>query len=76
MQRITTNSKVRVLIYGSDNNAILVKKALQSSSKDNFVIVGFIDTDRNKVNNYIEQIGYIIQRASKLKEKRNVERLI
>ncbi|HSB94499.1 MAG TPA: nucleoside-diphosphate sugar epimerase/dehydratase, partial [Flavitalea sp.] len=77
MQRITTNSKVRVLIYGSDNNAILVKKALQSSSKDNFVIVGFIDSDKNKVNSYIEQIRvYHFKDLQKLKEKRNVERLI
>ncbi len=77
VKRIHTDSKVRVLIYGSDNNAILIKKALQSSSKDNFVIVGFIDTDRNKVNSFIEQIKvYHLKDLRKLKDKRNVEKLI
>lgn len=77
IKRIHSDSKIKVLIYGSDNNAILVKKALQSSSKDNFIIVGFIDTDRNKVNTYIEQIKvYHMNDLKKLKEKRNVEKLI
>lgn len=77
VKRIHSDSKIRVLIYGSDNNAILIKKALQSSSKDDFIIVGFIDTDKNKVNNYIEQIKvYHLRDLKKLKEKRNVEKLI
>ncbi|MGZ5246598.1 MAG: polysaccharide biosynthesis protein [Flavitalea sp.] len=77
IKKIHSDSKIKVLIYGSDNNAILVKKALQSSSKDNFIIVGFIDTDRNKINSYIEQIKvYHMNDLKKLKEKRNVEKLI
>ncbi len=77
VKRIHSDSKVKVLIYGADNNAILIKKALQSSNKDNFIIVGFIDSNKNRVNSYIEQIKvYHIKDLKKLKEKRNVEKLI
>jgi FlaA1/EpsC-like NDP-sugar epimerase len=77
LKRITSDNKERILIYGSDSSAVLIKQALQAGNKDNFVIVGFIDTDRNKVNSNIEQIKvYHVKDLTKLKYKRNVDKLI
>lgn len=76
-KRISTPIKERVLIFGSESNSLLIKQALQHSSQDQFNIVGFIDTDRNKVNSYIEQVKvYHIDDLKKLAEKFNVDRLI
>jgi len=73
----SNTKKTVVLIYGSDNSAVLVKQALQSSAKTNFDIVGFIDDDPSKVNKEIEQVKvYNIGKLDKLKDKYNVDKLI
>jgi len=70
-------TKITVLIYGSDNNAILVKQAVETSAKTNFSVIGFVDDDPAKINKEIEQVKvYDIDKLDKLIEKRKVDKLI
>jgi len=69
--------KIRVLIYGADNNAILVKQALERSEESTFVVVGFVETDRSKLNNVLEQKKvYHLRDLRALKEKKGVDQLV
>jgi FlaA1/EpsC-like NDP-sugar epimerase len=69
--------KTVVVIYGSDNNAVLVKQALESSAKANFAVVGFVDNNVKKIDKDIQQVRvYHIDKLEKLKEKHNVDKLI
>ena len=45
----STGQKNAVVIYGSDDNAILVKQALENSVKSNFSVIGFVDDNTNKI---------------------------
>ncbi len=73
----STAKKTVVLIYGSDNNAVLVKQALEASAKTNFAVVGFVDDDGKKIDKEIQQVRvYHIDKLAKLKEKHNVDKLI
>jgi FlaA1/EpsC-like NDP-sugar epimerase len=77
---INNNSNAKksvVLIYGSDNNAVLVKQALETSANTNFAVVGFVDDDGKKIDKEIQQVRvYHIDRLAKLKEKHKVDKLI
>jgi FlaA1/EpsC-like NDP-sugar epimerase len=77
---INNNSNAKktvVLIYGSDNNAVLVKQALETSAKTNFAVVGFVDDDVKKIDKEIQQVRvYHIDKLAKLKGKHNVDKLI
>src|SRR5690606_6246095 len=44
----------RVLIYGSDRNAVLVKQALGNDPDINYVVEGFVSPDRSMLNSYLE----------------------
>jgi FlaA1/EpsC-like NDP-sugar epimerase len=67
----------RVLIYGSDNNAVFVKQALSNDKEINYVVEGFISTDRSMLNSYLEQKKvYHIKDLAMLKRKKNIEELI
>jgi FlaA1/EpsC-like NDP-sugar epimerase len=73
----TTAKKTTVLIYGSDNNAVLVKQALEASANTNFSVVGFVDDGSKKIDKEIQQVRvYHIDKLGKLKEKHNVDKLI
>ena len=73
----STAQKTVVLIYGSDNNAVLVKQALEASAKTNFSVVGFVDDSGKKIDKEIQQVRvYHIDKLSKLKEKHKVDKLI
>lgn len=73
----STQDKKRVLIFGSDFNAILIKQAIESSSTNNFIIVGFVETDSRKINTYIQQKRvYHINGLNRLKEKFKVDQMI
>jgi FlaA1/EpsC-like NDP-sugar epimerase len=48
-----TGDQKKVLIYGSDNKAVLIKQALFSGNQ--FIFEGFIETDLKKVNSSIQQ---------------------
>jgi FlaA1/EpsC-like NDP-sugar epimerase len=70
-------AKTVVVIYGSDNNAVLVKQALEASAKTNFFVAGFVDEDVNTIDKEIQQIRvYHIDKLSKLKEKHKVDKLV
>lgn len=49
------NVKDNILIYGTDNTSILVKKALDTCQETPINVFGFIDDDQDKVNKHIEQ---------------------
>lgn len=76
-KHINTENKENVLVYGSDTEAILVKQAIESSSANQFVIAGFIETDSNKVNTYIQQKKvYHLKMLATLKSKKKISKLI
>ena len=73
----TTAKRTVVLIYGSDNNAVFVKQALEASANTNFSVVGFVDGGSKKIDKEIQQVRvYHIDKLAKLKEKHNVDKLI
>jgi len=73
----TATKKTTVLIYGSDDNAVLVKQALEASADTNFSVVGFVDDGSKKIDKDIQQVRvYHIDKLGKLKEKHNVDKLI
>lgn len=73
----TATKKTTVLIYGSDDNAVLVKQALEASVDTNFSVVGFVDDGSKKIDKDIQQVRvYHIDKLGKLKEKHDVDKLI
>src|SRR5690606_37814016 len=77
MRKVRDVDTVKVLIYGSDQNAVMAKQALESSTESRFVIVGFIDTHRGKLNSYIERKRvYHIKDLAMLKQKYAIDKLI
>jgi len=73
----SAGKKTVVLIYGSDNNAVLVKQALEASADTNFVVAGFIDDNGKKIDKEIQQVRvYHFDKLAKLQEKHNVDKLI
>lgn len=73
----SAGKKTVVLIYGSDNNAVLVKQALEASANTNFVVAGFVDDNGKKIDKDIQQVRvYHIDKLAKLQEKHNVDKLI
>lgn len=77
---INNNSNAKksvVLIYGSDNNAVLVKQALETSANTNFAVVGFVDDGGKKIDKEIQQVRvYHIDKLAKLKYKHKVDKLV
>lgn len=77
MRRVRDVDTVKVLIYGSDQNAVMAKQALENSTESKFVVVGFIDTNRAKLNSYIERKKvYHIKDLMMLKNKYSVDQLV
>ena len=75
--RLSKRDKVRVLIYGADDKAVLVKRALESSVTSKFIVIGFIDTDRSRLNSLVEQKKvYHIKDLGLLKETKHVDQLL
>jgi FlaA1/EpsC-like NDP-sugar epimerase len=69
--------KSAVVIYGSDNNAILIKQALENSANANFTVIGFVDDKTDKINKEISGVMiYNFNKLSQLKKKHHVEKLI
>ena len=76
-RRTSNPNKESVLIYGSDNRAILIKRAIEATKMDAFSILGFIEANGKKVNASIEQKKvYHISDLEQLKEKFNLQKLI
>jgi FlaA1/EpsC-like NDP-sugar epimerase len=75
--RLDSRKLVHVLIYGSDNNAILVKQALENSNSVQYIIEGFIDRNRAHLHNYIQQKKvYHFTELSKLKATKKIDQLV
>ncbi|PTX19027.1 FlaA1/EpsC-like NDP-sugar epimerase [Pontibacter mucosus] len=67
----------RVLIYGANGFAILLKQALETSGMGRFVILGFLDENSNKVNKHIHQKKvYHIDDIERLQEKLKVDKVM
>jgi FlaA1/EpsC-like NDP-sugar epimerase len=71
----TTGDQKKVLIYGSDNKAVLIKQALLSGNQ--FLFEGFVETDFKKVNSSIQQ-GKVFHKKDlpKLKANNKIDILI
>jgi len=77
VKHITNPNREKILIYGSDSSAVLVKQALESSNVKDLQILGFIDINNNKVDSYIEQKKvFHISDLEKLKRDYLVDKLI
>jgi len=74
-KQLASGDQKKVLIYGSDNKAVLIKQALLSGNQ--FLFVGFIETDLKKVNSSIQQ-GKVFHKKNlaKLKAKNKIDILI
>ena len=70
-----TGDQKKVLIYGSDNKAVLIKQALFSGNQ--FIFEGFVETNIKKVNRTIQQ-GKVYHKKdlAKLKTNNKVDILI
>jgi FlaA1/EpsC-like NDP-sugar epimerase len=77
IRRYGKKERINVLIYGSDKNAVLVKQALENNSDANYVVEGFIDVDRARLNSYMEQKKvYHFKELSVLNAKKNIDQII
>ena len=77
LKRLGNKSVKRVLIYGSDKNAVLVKQALESNGETHYVVKGFVDTVRSRLNSYMEQKKiYHIKDLPKLATEKNIDELV
>ena len=77
IRRYGKKDRINVLIYGSDKNAVLVKQALENSSDANYVVEGFIDVDRTRLNSYMEQKKvYHFKELNILNAKKNIDQII
>lgn len=67
----------RVLIYGSDDHAILIKRAIEADDSHNFVVAGFVQSGGKKINSMIEQKKvYHTRELPELHKKFTIDKLI
>lgn len=77
INKMSNRSVHKVLIFGSDQNAVLVKQALNNDPDINYIVEGFISTDRSMLNNYLEQKKvYHIKELSRLKKQKDIQELL
>lgn len=77
VQHFSNKKAHHVLIYGSDKNAVLVKRALENDQEMNYVVEGFIDIEQNRFNSYVEQKKiYHFSEMERLKKLRNIDELL
>jgi FlaA1/EpsC-like NDP-sugar epimerase len=78
IKRVSTGTtRENVVIFGSDNDAILVKQAIESSASNQFAITGFVDTTAGRVHTYIQQKKvFSLKELTMLKAKKNVTKLV
>lgn len=76
IQRYCKKEVCRVLIYGSDKNAVLVKQALQNNADIHYIIEGFLEVDREKLNNYMERKKvYHLNELSSLNSRKKINQI-
>lgn len=77
LKRIAPTSTEKILIFGSGNNALLIKQALESGDMNRFVLEGFIETNASRLNTSIQQKKvYGVKDLPFLKNKKNVTSLL
>lgn len=70
-------NRENVLIYGSTNPSILIKKALESQQELPICIKGFIDVGKDAINKHIEQTNvYAIESIENLKQRFGIKKLM
>jgi FlaA1/EpsC-like NDP-sugar epimerase len=75
-RRISTPSKERVVIFGTNKNSVLIKQALELTD-NSFIVVGFVDINSSKVNSYIEQKKvFHAKDIQKIRDKFGVNKLL
>jgi FlaA1/EpsC-like NDP-sugar epimerase len=71
------DSKESVLIYGSSNHSLLIKKAIDENESANLNIIGFIDDDRARVGKHLEQkMVFPFSNLSTLKNKYQITKIL
>src|SRR5690554_2569738 len=76
-RRMSGKTIHRVLIFGSDRNAVLIKQALSSDPEINYVVEGFISSDRSMLNTYLEQKKvYHLKDLPKLKKEKKIQEVL
>ncbi|MFT3946044.1 MAG: nucleoside-diphosphate sugar epimerase/dehydratase [Agriterribacter sp.] len=67
----------KVLIYGSDHHAILIKQAIEDANNGKVIVSGFIQSGGKKINSNIEQKRVYHSRELKdLHKKFNIDKVI
>ena len=76
-RRMGSRTVHRVLIFGSDSNAVLVKQALSSDPNINYLVEGFISADRSMLNTYLEQKKvYHLRDLPRLKKEKKIQEML
>lgn len=77
VKRNSGKSTIRVLIFGSDKNAVWVKNALENSDEFNYEVEGFLEVNHNNVNSYMEQTKvYSIHNLERLKKQKKIDQIV
>ena len=67
----------KVLVYGSDHHAILIKQAIEDANNGKVVVSGFIQSGGKKINSNIEQKRvYHTRELKELHKKFNIAKVI
>lgn len=67
----------RVLVYGSDHHAILIKQAIEDANNGKVVVSGFVQSGGKKINSNIEQKRvYHTRELKDLHKKFNIAKVI
>ncbi|RZJ85697.1 MAG: polysaccharide biosynthesis protein, partial [Chryseobacterium sp.] len=75
--KIMGSLKENVLIYGSGNHSLLIKKAIDQDQSTNLNIIGFIDDDKDRVNKHLEQKQvFAFHTLNTLKTKHKIAKIL
>src|SRR5690606_1320193 len=78
LSRSFSNAKIhRVLVLGSDKNAVLLKNALENNKEEHYKVCGFMDEGTSRVNSYLEQQKvYHTSALKSLVKKKGIRELV
>lgn len=77
LKNLNEGKKEKILIYGSDHHALLIKKAINADETKNWDVVGFIDNNTHSTDKYIEQkIVFPFDSLAAIKDKYQVHKIL
>ena len=77
LKHISPSSSEKALIFGSGNNALLIKQAIESGDMNKFVLEGFLETNASRIHTSIQQKKvYSVKDLVYLRTKKNVTSII